>query len=53
MKKVKSTGGPNGIAKDLRTPKYRSRVVKNRKAYTRKGRKEKGSHEAPRFSFCR
>jgi len=26
----------NVVAKDLRTPKYRLRVVKNKKAYTRK-----------------
>jgi len=26
----------NPIAKDLRSPKYRMRVVKNKKAYTRK-----------------
>jgi hypothetical protein len=29
----------NPIAKDLRDPKYRSRVVRNKKVYTRKGRK--------------
>ena len=28
----------NHIAKDLRTPKYRMRVVRSRKAYKRKGR---------------
>jgi hypothetical protein len=28
----------NWIAKDLRTPKYRPRVVGSKKAYTRKGR---------------
>lgn len=29
----------NVIAKDLRTPKYAKRVVKSKKVYTRKGRK--------------
>jgi|8_EtaG_2_1085327.scaffolds.fasta_scaffold33086_2 hypothetical protein len=28
----------NEIARDLRTPKYRKRVVKSKKAYTRKGK---------------
>lgn len=32
----------NIIAKDLRTPKYKPRVVKSKKAYSRKGRKGKG-----------
>lgn len=27
---------PNAVAKDLRTPKYRMRVVKMKKAYVRK-----------------
>ena len=29
----------NPIAKDLRTPKYRKRVVKSRKVYNRKDRR--------------
>lgn len=31
----------NHIAKDLRTPKYRKRVVRSRKAYTRKAKHNK------------
>ncbi|SDR49483.1 hypothetical protein SAMN05519103_03933 [Rhizobiales bacterium GAS113] len=27
----------NAVAKELRTPKYRARVVRNKKAYVRKG----------------
>lgn len=46
------TGGPNGIAKDLRTPKYRTKVVRSRKAYTRKGRKEKGSFDGSPVSIA-
>lgn len=30
----------NPIARDLRTPKYKLRVVKSKKVYTRKGRKK-------------
>lgn len=45
------TGGPNGIAKDLRTPKYRTKVVKSRKVYSRKGRKEKGSFDGSPVSI--
>jgi len=30
----------NAVARDLRTPKYRPRVVRNRKHYIRKGRAE-------------
>jgi hypothetical protein len=29
---------PNTVAKDLRTPKYRMRVVRDRTKYSRKGR---------------
>ena len=28
----------NEIARDLRTPKYRKRIVKSKKVYTRKGK---------------
>lgn len=30
------------VARDLRTPKYRPRVVKNKKKYTRKAKHKKG-----------
>ena len=30
---------PNTIAREVRTPKYRPRIVRNKKRYTRKGRK--------------
>jgi hypothetical protein len=36
MTKRKVTRKANPVAKDLRTPKYRMRVVKSKKAYTRK-----------------
>lgn len=36
MAKRKVTRKANPIAKDLRTPKYRMRVVKSKKAYKRK-----------------
>lgn len=35
------------IAKDLRTPKYRPRVVKSKKVYTRKGRRPRGDEPRP------
>lgn len=34
----------NPIAKDLRTPKYRSRVVESKKRYSRKSRKLGSAH---------
>lgn len=40
MAKRKVTRKANPIAKDLRTPKYRMRVVKSKKTYTRKQRSE-------------
>jgi hypothetical protein len=30
----------NPVARDLRTPKYRMRVIRNRKIYSRKAKKE-------------
>ena len=30
----------NWVAKELSSPKYRQRIVKSKKKYTRKGRKE-------------
>jgi hypothetical protein len=30
----------NAVARDLRTPKYRMRVVRNRKIYSRKAKQE-------------
>jgi hypothetical protein len=39
------------IAQDLRTPKYRPRVVRSRKLYTRKGRKDRDSQRESRSSF--
>jgi hypothetical protein len=39
-KKTKRTKRRNLVAKDLRTPKYRMRVVKSKKLYTRKNKKE-------------
>jgi stalled ribosome alternative rescue factor ArfA len=41
MKNVTAYNG-NAVAKDVRTPKYRMRVEKSKKAYTRKGRKPRG-----------
>ena len=38
MKQKKSTR--NGVARDLRTPKYRMRVVKSKKKYNRKRDKQ-------------
>jgi hypothetical protein len=32
---------PNIVAKDLRTPKYRQRVVRDRTKYSRKGKGKK------------
>ncbi len=40
--------GRNVIAKDLRTPKYKPRVVKSKKIYNRK-RDGKDSHRASFF----
>ena len=36
MQKVKSRRKANAVAKDLRTPKYRLRVVKSKTTYNRK-----------------
>ncbi len=36
MEKVKSRRKANAVAKDLRTPKYRLRVVESKLAYNRK-----------------
>lgn len=36
MQKVKSRRKANAVAKDLRTPKYRMRVVESKLAYNRK-----------------
>ncbi len=36
MAKVKSRRKSNAVAKDLRTPKYRLRVVESKLAYNRK-----------------
>ena len=36
MAKKKSVKGFNGIARDLRTPKFRSRTVQSKKVYSRK-----------------
>lgn len=36
MQKVKSRRKANAVAKDLRTPKYRMRVVDSKLAYDRK-----------------
>ena len=36
-------GKRNPIAQDLRTPKYKTRVVKSKKLYSRKKRKNSGS----------
>lgn len=36
MQKVKSRRKANTVAKDLRTPKYRMRVVESKLAYNRK-----------------
>ena len=36
-KKIKKR---NPYAKDLKLPKYRQRIVKSKKAYTRKGKKK-------------
>jgi hypothetical protein len=33
------------VAKDLRTPKYRMRVVESKVAFTRKVKHKKGDHE--------
>lgn len=41
MKKTKKPKKPSVIAMDLRTPKYRKRVVKMKTVYTRKGRTSK------------
>jgi len=38
QKKKKSTR--NGVARDLRTPKYRMRIVKSKKKYNRKQEKQ-------------
>lgn len=38
MKQKRSTR--NGVARDLRTPKYRMRVVKSKKKYNRKRDKQ-------------
>ena len=35
----------NPIAKDVRSPKYRPRVIKSRKAYTRKVKHKRGTGE--------
>lgn len=35
----------NLVAKDLRTPKYRMRVVESKVRYTRKTKHKKGLHE--------
>ena len=36
IKKAKRYKKPNPIAKDLRTPKYKQQLVKNKKIYNRK-----------------
>ena len=36
MQKVKSRRKANAVAKDLRTPKYKMRVVESKLAYNRK-----------------
>ena len=35
----------NFVAKDLRTPKYRKRIERNPKAYTRKTKHKEGSSQ--------
>ena len=41
----------NPMAQDLRTPKYRKRIVRSRKAYTRKAkhRKQEGGVQSSAF----
>jgi hypothetical protein len=39
------------IAKDLRTPKYRMRVVESRVKYTRKAKHKKDSYEREQSSL--
>ena len=36
---------PNAVARDLRTPKYRQRVERSKKAYSRKPKHSGAQHE--------
>ena len=40
MKSKKNSKKSNPMAKELRSPKYKQRTVKSKKAYTRKGNKK-------------
>ena len=48
--KNKTISSRSPIAKDLRSPKYRMRVVKNKKAYSRKT-KHKSENVSSSFLF--
>ena len=40
MKSKKNPKKSNPMAKELRSPKYKQRAIKSKKAYTRKGNKK-------------
>jgi hypothetical protein len=43
---IKTVGERDPIARDLRTPKYRMRVVDNKKAYQRRAKNSRNDHSS-------
>ena len=43
---VKTVGERDPVARDLRTPKYRMRVVENKRAYQRRAKNSRNDHSS-------